>query len=175
MQEDKTTLHTNPEAGLPLTEQDMNEQMRVRLGKLRELAAAGKDPFEEVTFPVTCHTSDILENFEAMEGQSVTVAGRLMSKRGMGKVSFCDLVDRRGRIQLFTKIDEIGEDAYAEWQKLDIGDLVGIQGIAFRTQRGEISVKTQSYKLLAKSLRPLPENTMASRIWTPAIASATST
>jgi lysyl-tRNA synthetase class 2 len=157
MKEDKTTLHTNPEAGLPLTDQDMNEQMRVRLGKLRELAAAGKDPFEEVTFPVTCHTSDILDNFETMEGQAVTVAGRLMSKRGMGKVSFCDLVDRRGRIQLFTKIDEIGEEAYAEWQKLDIGDLVGIHGIAFRTQRGEISVKTQSYKLLAKSLRPLPE------------------
>ncbi len=138
-------------------EKEMNEQMRIRLQKLEELQGRGQDPFLEVTFPVTCHSTDILEHFEEMEGRQVKIAGRLMSKRGMGKVSFCDLSDRTGRIQLFTKIDELGEDAYAEWQKLDIGDLVGIEGEVFRTKRGEISVKTKRYKLLSKSLRPLPE------------------
>jgi len=143
----------NPEANEP----DMNEQMRIRLAKLQEMTGRGEDPFETVTFPVTCHSSDILNDFDQFEGKAVAVAGRLMSKRGMGKVSFCDLADRRGKIQVFTKIDELGETAYAEWQKLDIGDLVGIEGIAFRTQRGEISVKSKGYRLLAKSLRPLPE------------------
>ncbi len=131
--------------------------MRIRLNKLRELVAAGRDPFEQVAFPVSCHTADIIEHFTEMEGQPVAVAGRLMSRRGMGKVSFCDLMDRRGKIQLFTKIDELGAEAYAEWQKLDIGDLVGIHGLVFRTQRGEISIKTQRYTLLAKARRPLPE------------------
>ena len=143
----------NPESG----EQEMNEQMRIRLAKLQELAERGADPFEEVTFAVTCHSRDIVDRFEEMEGQQVAIAGRLMSKRGMGKVSFCDLMDRRGKIQVFSKIDELGEAAYADWQKLDIGDLVGIEGVAFRTQRGEISVKTRRYTLLAKTLRPLPE------------------
>ena len=138
-------------------EPDMNEQMRIRLGKLEELVSRGEDPFEVVTFPVTCHSRDITEDFERMEGQHVVIAGRLMSKRGMGKVSFSDLADRRGRVQIFTKIDELGEAAYEEWQKLDLGDLVGIEGVAFRTQRGEISVKNQRYTLLAKTLRPLPE------------------
>lgn len=146
-----------PEGAGEPAEMDMNEQMRIRLGKLEELASRGEDPFEQVVFPVSCHSRDIIDRFDSMEGQMVAIAGRLMSKRGMGKVSFCDLVDRRGKIQLFTKIDELGEAAYAEWQKLDIGDLVGIEGIAFRTQRGEISVKTQKYTLLAKTLRPLPE------------------
>lgn len=136
---------------------EMHEQMRIRIGKLQDKVAAGQDPFEVVTYPVTCHSRDILDRFAEMEGQQVVLAGRLMSKRGMGKVSFCDLYDRYGRIQLFTKIDELGEEAYAEWQKLDIGDIIGVQGIAFRTQRGEISVKTQTYTLLAKALRPLPE------------------
>lgn len=138
-------------------QQDMHEQMRIRLGKLNDLAAAGADPFEQVTYDVSCHSRDIIDQFEQMEGQQVSLAGRVMSKRGMGKVSFCDLADRYGRIQLFTKIDELGEESYALWQKLDIGDIVGIAGEAFRTKRGEISVKTKSWKLLAKSLRPLPE------------------
>jgi lysyl-tRNA synthetase class 2 len=137
--------------------QDMNEQMRVRLAKLEELTGRGEDPFEVVTYPVTCHSRDIIDDFDHMEGQVISIAGRLMSKRGMGKVSFCDLADRRGKIQIFSKIDELGETAYSEWQKLDIGDLVGIEGTVFRTQRGEISVKTHSYTLLAKTLRPLPE------------------
>ncbi|HAL74283.1 MAG TPA: lysine--tRNA ligase [Clostridiales bacterium] len=148
---------TEYETAAAPAELDMSEQMRIRLAKLEELAGRGEDPFEQVTFPVTCHSRDIIENFDQMEGQVVAIAGRLMSKRGMGKVSFCDLMDRRGKIQLFTKIDELGEAAYTEWQKLDIGDLVGVEGIAFRTQRGEISVKTKKYTLLTKTLRPLPE------------------
>ena len=136
---------------------EIHEQMQIRMDKLQELVSRDVDPFEEVTYPVSCHSRDILDHFDEMEGQKVTLAGRLMSKRGMGKVSFSDLADRRGKIQLFTKIDELGETAYGEWQKLDIGDLVGIEGLVFRTQRGEISVKTVKYTLLAKALRPLPE------------------
>lgn len=157
MQETKDKAAATEIPASPMTEAEMNEQMRVRLGKLQDLAAKGQDPFAQVTFPVSSHSVDIIEQFAAMEGQTVSLAGRLMSKRGMGKVSFCDLYDFSGKIQLFTKIDELGETAYTEWQKLDIGDIVGVQGIAFRTQRGEISVKTKQYTLLAKALRPLPE------------------
>ncbi len=139
------------------SESELNEQMQIRLDKLKDLAGQGKDPFETVTYPVTCHSQDILDHFDEKEGQEVCLAGRLMSKRGMGKVSFCDLADRLGKIQLFTKIDELGEAAYKAWQNLDIGDIIGVKGLVFRTQRGEISVKTQEYTLLAKALRPLPE------------------
>jgi len=138
------------------SEQDMQEQMRNRLTKLQELTASGHDPFEEVVYDVTCHTTDITENFEEMEEKQVSVAGRILSRRGMGKVSFCDLHDRKGHIQLFTKIDELGPEAYALWQKLDIGDIVGIKGAVFRTHKGEISIRTKEYTLLAKALRPLP-------------------
>ena len=138
-------------------ESELNEQMQIRLGKLQELAGRGDDPFAAVAYPVDSCSRDILDHFDKMEGTRVHLAGRLMSKRGMGKVSFSDLADRQGKIQLFTKIDELGETAYAEWQKLDIGDIVGIVGTVFRTQRGEISVKTGAYTLLAKALRPLPE------------------
>ncbi len=136
---------------------DMHEQMQIRAGKLRELVAGGQDPFAQVVYETTCHTSQIVAEFERMDGQAVRLAGRLMSKRGMGKVSFCDLQDRAGRIQLFVRIDELGEQDYAAWQKLDIGDLVGVAGAVFRTRRGEISVKVAAYTLLAKALRPLPE------------------
>lgn len=136
---------------------EQNEQMRIRLAKLADLRATQGDPFEEVTYPVTHLSAEVVERFEQLEGQVVAVAGRLMSKRGMGKVSFTDLQDNAGRIQLFTRIDEIGQEAYEQWQKLDIGDLVGVTGLAYRTNRGEISVRTQSYKLLAKTVRPLPE------------------
>ncbi len=138
------------------TEQDMQEQMRIRLAKLQELSASGHDPFQEVVYDVSCHTTDITDHFEEMEEKEVRVAGRLLSRRGMGKVSFCDLHDRKGSIQTFTKIDEIGPEAYALWQKLDIGDIVGIRGVVFRTHKGEISIRTKEYTLLAKALRPLP-------------------
>ncbi len=138
-------------------ELNMNEQMQIRLKKLEDLQAQGKDPFEELHYELSHHAAEISENFEALEGQNVKLAGRLMSKRGMGKVSFCDLADKSGSIQLFTKIDNLGEEAYASWQNLDIGDWVGIEGEVMRTQRGEISVRTSAYTLLAKTLRPLPE------------------
>jgi lysyl-tRNA synthetase class 2 len=139
------------------TSEGMNEQMAIRTAKLRELAASGCDPFSEVVFETTCRSQEILQGFDLCEGKTVSIAGRIMSKRGMGKVSFCDLADRDGRIQLFTRIDELGEASYAAWQRLDIGDIVGVCGLVFRTQRGEISIKTSSYTLLAKALRPLPE------------------
>lgn len=138
-------------------EPDLNEQMSIRMAKWQTLTAAGENPFETVCYPVTHHSLDIHEQFDQLEGQTVSLAGRLMSKRGMGKVSFCDLSDQEGRIQLFTKIDALGETNYAQWQKLDIGDWIGVRGQVFRTQKGEISVKTESYQLLAKALRPLPE------------------
>lgn len=141
----------------PDSREGMHEQMSIRTVKLRELAEAGCDPFAEVSFETSCHSRDILDEFEQRDGTEVSLAGRLMSKRGMGKVSFCDLQDREGRIQLFVKIDELGEEAYEAWQKLDIGDIVGVRGTVFRTRRGEISVKVEAYTLLAKALRPLPE------------------
>ena len=139
-----------------VTEQEMQEQMRNRIEKLNELSAAGMDPFEQVRYEVDHYSADIVDNFEELEGKEVRIAGRLLSRRGMGKVSFCDLHDKKGRIQTFTKIDALGPEAYAMWQKLDIGDIVGIRGEVFRTQKGEISVRTEEYTLLAKALRPLP-------------------
>lgn len=142
----------------PIPEElDMHEQMRIRLAKLEELVKQGEDPFINVTYAVNSTSTDILSAFEEFDGQEVSLAGRIMSKRGMGKVSFCDLYDKNGKIQLFTKIDALGEDRYEQWQKLDIGDIVGVRGVVFRTQRGEISVQTREYTLLSKSLRPLPE------------------
>jgi len=136
---------------------ELNEILRVRRAKLKELKQKGKDPFNIVKYDVTHHSKDIIDNFESMEGSEVSVAGRLMSKRGMGKASFCDLQDRDGKIQLYVRIDGIGEEAYEEFKKYDIGDIVGVKGTVFRTHKGEISVKVDSITLLAKSLQPLPE------------------
>jgi lysyl-tRNA synthetase class 2 len=147
----------NPTNPTPTAEIDMHEQMRIRLAKLEELTKQGQDPFSIVTFDVSASSTEILADFEHFEGKEVSLAGRIMSKRGMGKVSFSDLHDKNGKIQLFTKIDALGEAHYEEWQKLDVGDIIGIKGIVFRTQRGEISVQTREYWLLSKSLRPLPE------------------
>lgn len=136
---------------------NVNEQMQIRMDKLKALQEQGKDPFEQVRYDVTHSCREIHEKFEVLEGQRVRVAGRLMSKRGMGKVSFCDLRDRHAAIQIFTKIDALGEEAYAAWQKLDLGDWVGVEGEVMRTQKGEISLRNMEYVLLAKGLRPLPE------------------
>lgn len=136
---------------------DLNELLRVRRLKLKELQQGGKDPFKIVKYDVTHSTSDIINNFEAMENTEVSIAGRLMSKRGMGKASFCDLQDRDSKIQIYVRIDDVGADAYEEFKKLDIGDIVGVKGTVFRTHRGEISVKASNVLLLAKSLQPLPE------------------
>ena len=138
-------------------EQDLSQILQVRRDKLAALQAAGKDPFQQTKFTVSAHAQEIKDHFEEMEGQPVTIAGRLMSKRGMGKVSFCDLQDKSGRIQLYARKDEMDEADYNEFKKDDIGDLVGVEGEVFRTQRGEMSVRCKQVTLLSKSLRPLPE------------------
>ena len=149
---DQNTNVTNNEQN-----QDLGELLRIRREKLKALQDEGRDPFAITKFDVTHHTQDIKDNFDAMEGQSVSVAGRLMSKRGMGKVSFCDLQDKTGRIQIYARKDEMDEDNYNRFKKYDIGDIVGVKGEVFRTQRGEMSVRAHEITLLSKSLRPLPE------------------
>ncbi len=138
-------------------EMDLGEQTRVRREKLAELQAAGEDPFQLTRFDWDATSRQIKENFDAMEGKPVKVAGRLMSKRGMGKVSFCDLQDKDGRIQLYARQDEMDEAVYKKFKKFDIGDIVGVDGEVFRTQRGEMSVRAKNITLLSKSLLPLPE------------------
>ena len=138
-------------------QQDLGELLRIRREKLKALQDEGRDPFQITKFDVTHHTQDIKDNFDAMEGTEVSVAGRLMSKRGMGKVSFCDLQDKTGRIQIYARKDEMDEDNYNRFKKYDIGDIVGVKGEVFRTQRGEMSVRAREITLLSKSLRPLPE------------------
>ena len=138
-------------------EQDLSQQSKVRREKLAALQAEGRDPFQITRFDWDHTSAQIKENFDALEGQSVKVAGRLMSKRGMGKVSFCDLQDRDGRIQLYARQDEMDEEIYKQFKKYDIGDIVGVDGEVFRTQRGEMSVRAKTITLLSKSLLPLPE------------------
>ena len=138
-------------------EQTLNDQLLVRREKLAALQQAGCDPFTITRFERTHFAQQIKDSFDSLEGQPVCVAGRLMSDRGMGKVSFRDLQDPTGRIQLYARMDEMAEAEYAAFRKLDVGDLVGVHGVAFRTKRGEISVRVEHAQLLAKSLRPLPE------------------
>lgn len=142
---------------LETEEQDLNELLRIRREKLRELQEKGKDPFKLVKYDVTHHSEDIHKNFEAMEGQIVCVAGRMMSKRIMGKASFCDVQDRQGRIQIYVRKDGIGEEAYEEFKRFDIGDIIGAKGEVFKTKKGEISIKAEEVVLLSKSLQILPE------------------
>ena len=141
----------------PAPEQDLNQQRKVRREKLAALQEAGQDPFQQTRFDWDATSQQIKDNFDAMEGKPVKVAGRLMSKRGMGKVSFCDLQDRDGRIQLYARQDEMDEAVYKAFKKYDIGDIVGVDGEVFRTQRGEMSVRAKNITLLSKSLLPLPE------------------
>jgi lysyl-tRNA synthetase class 2 len=138
-------------------EQDLSQILKVRREKLKTLQEAGQDPFHQTKFQVSIHAQELKDRFEELEGQTVTIAGRLMSKRGMGKVSFCDLQDKTGRIQLYARRDEMDEAVYSAFKKYDIGDIVGVEGIVFRTQRGEMSVNCRTVTLLSKSLRPLPE------------------
>ena len=138
-------------------EQELSEQRRVRREKLAALQAAGEDPFQQTRFDWDATSAQIKDHFDEMEGKAVKVAGRLMSKRGMGKVSFCDLQDRDGRIQLYARQDEMDEAVYKKFKKFDIGDIVGVEGEVFRTQRGEMSVRAKNITLLSKALLPLPE------------------
>ncbi len=138
-------------------EQDLNEILRVRRAKLKDLQEKDNDPFKIVKYDVTDSTKNILDNFEALEGQDTSIAGRLMSKRGMGKAGFCDLQDRDGRIQLYVRKDEVGDESYEMFKKYDIGDIVGVKGEIFKTHMGQISIKVKEITLLSKSLQPLPE------------------
>jgi lysyl-tRNA synthetase class 2 len=140
-----------------LNGEDLNEILRVRRAKLSELQKNNSDPFKIVKYEVTHSTTYIVDNFEEMEGKCVSIAGRIMSKRGMGKASFCDVQDRDSKIQLYVRVDGIGAEAYENFKKYDIGDIVGVKGEVFRTHKGEISVKANEITLLSKSLQPLPE------------------
>ena len=142
---------------VPQAELSVSEQAQVRRDKLAALRAEGRDPFVQTKFEFDSDSAAIKADYEGFEGKTVKVAGRLMSKRGQGKVIFCDLQDATGRIQLFVKIDEMGEEEYARFKKNDIGDIVGAEGEVFKTKTGEISVRTKSIVLLSKSLLPLPE------------------
>jgi len=138
-------------------QQDIGQLMKVRREKLAELQEMGEDPFEVTTYDRDTHTADIIEKFEEYDGKLVSIAGRLMSKRVMGKASFFDLRDINGKVQLYVTRDDMGEEVYRKFKRLDIGDIVGVKGEVFKTQKGEISVRTNEYVLLSKSLQPLPE------------------
>ena len=138
-------------------QQDIKQILQVRRDKLKALQDAGMNPFAITKYNVTHHAQEIKDRFDAMEGQTVSIAGRLMSKRGMGKVSFCDLQDKSGRIQIYARRDEMDQEEYNRFRKYDIGDIVGVEGTIFRTEKGEMSVRAKSITLLSKSLQPLPE------------------
>ena len=141
---------------VPQQELSLNDQMQIRREKLAALQAEGRDPFQQTKFDLDTDSAAIKADYASFEGKTVRVAGRLMSKRGQGKVMFCDLQDSTGRIQIFVKIDEMGEEAYNRFKKNDIGDIVGVEGEVFKTQTGEISVRAKSITLLSKALLPLP-------------------
>ncbi|MEL7565204.1 MAG: OB-fold nucleic acid binding domain-containing protein, partial [Dehalobacterium sp.] len=137
-------------------ELDLNDQMLVRREKMEELRGMGIDPFG-AKFERTSTSKEILTRFEEMENQKVVIAGRILAVRGHGKVSFAELQDHEGQIQIYIRIDDVGEQQFQVFQKVDIGDIIGVEGIVFRTKRGEISVSVQKLTFLSKSLRPLPE------------------
>lgn len=137
--------------------QDINQLLKVRREKLADLQANGKDPFQIMKYDVSSHSTDIKDNFEELEGQVVSVAGRIMQKRVMGKASFCNVQDLKGNIQVYVARDSIGEDSYKDFKKFDIGDIAGVKGEVFRTQKGEISIHASEITLLSKSLQILPE------------------
>ena len=139
------------------TQQDLREILQIRRDKLKALQDAGMNPFEITRYDVTHHAQEVKDNFDALEGQTVSLGGRLMSQRGMGKVSFCDLQDKSGRIQIYARKDEMDEENYNRFKKYDIGDIVGVKGQVFRTQKGEMSIRAHEITLLSKSLQPLPE------------------
>ncbi len=137
--------------------QDVSQLEKVRRQKLADLQAAGQDPFVIVKYDQTHHSKEIKENFEALENQNVSIAGRMMFKRVMGKASFCNVQDLEGRIQVYVARDDLGEEAYKAFKKMDIGDIIGVKGFVFKTKTGEISVHAKELTLLSKSLSPLPE------------------
>ena len=140
-----------------VTEQEISELLQIRRDKLTEMQRDGQDPFREIIYDQTHLSEYIKSNYETMEGQTVRIAGRIMAKRGMGKASFCNISDRQGNIQIYVRADAIGESEYDSFKKWDIADIIGAEGEVFKTKTGEISIKAHSVKMLAKSLRPLPE------------------
>ena len=147
----------NPTAEAEAEEERLHEQVKVRRDKLAALCEAGKNPYEITKYDWDTKTAEIREKFEELEGKTVRIAGRMMSRRVMGKASFMDLLDSTGRLQVYVRRDDVGEEDYADFKKWDIGDILGVEGTVFRTQKGEISVHTTHIKLLSKSLLPLPE------------------
>lgn len=137
--------------------QDVNQLLKIRRDKLAELQADGKDPFQITKFDVTHHSQEVKDQFENLEGKSVVLAGRMMSKRVMGKASFCNIQDLQGNIQSYVARDSIGEEEYKAFKKMDIGDIVGLEGEVFKTKTGEISIHASKVTLLSKSLQILPE------------------
>ena len=142
---------------VPPEELSLTDQVRIRREKLAQLREEGRDPFRQTSFEIDTTSAEIKNDFEALEGKTVSLAGRIMTKRGMGKVIFCDLQDAAGRIQLYVKFDEMPEEQFNDFRKYDIGDIVGVKGDVFRTQRGEISVRVHEQTLLTKALLPLPD------------------
>ncbi|MBQ7038937.1 MAG: lysine--tRNA ligase, partial [Clostridia bacterium] len=137
--------------------QELNELLKIRRSKLEDLQQNGKDPFQITKYDVTNHSADIKDNFDALENTEVSIAGRMMFKRVMGKASFCNIQDLKGPIQVYVARDSIGEDSYADFKKMDIGDILGVKGTVFKTKTGEISVHATEVTLLSKSLQILPE------------------
>ena len=151
-------INTNPvSAESEEAQEDINALRQIRLDKLNELCAAGEDPFKITTADQSAHAQEIVDNFEAMEGKEVSICGRMMSRRDMGKANFIDIRDRSGRIQVYVRINDVGEDTFAKFKKWDIGDILEVRGTVFKTRRGEISIHATALRLLTKSLLPLPE------------------
>ena len=144
-------------AGETREEESLSEVLQIRRDKLSSLVESGKNPFDKVKYDFDSYTADIKENFDELEGKEVKIAGRIMSRRDMGKANFIDLMDCKGKIQCYIRMNDVGEDVFEEYKKWDIGDIIGLSGTVFRTRRGEISVHAYSVELLAKSLLPLPE------------------
>ena len=146
-----------PQESQEFSEEQLSELLQIRRDKLSALREAGKDPFSVITFPQSHHSAEIAADFDALEGKEVSIAGRMMSKRIMGKASFAHVLDAAGDIQIYVRRDDVGEDAYADFKAYDIGDIIGVKGFVFKTKTGEVSVHAQEVTLLSKSLRPLPE------------------
>ncbi len=157
MSTQENNINVNPEVEEELTEEKINEQRQIRREKLLKLQQAGRNPFLNETWNVTAHSMDIKDNFDAMEDQEVSCAGRIMAFRNMGKASFIDIQDKQGRIQCYVRKDAIGEEEYKWFKTYDIGDIVGIEGTVFKTKHGEVSIKAETVVLLTKSLQVLPD------------------
>ena len=158
---------------VPASEMSLSDQVQIRREKLAQLQAEGMDPFVQTKFEFDSCSTEIKDHFEAMEGKTVSLAGRIVSKRGMGKVMFCDLKDYAGRIQLYVRMDEMETpEAYDRFKKMDIGDIVGVKGDVFRTQKGEILSGSTRRPCSARPCCPCRRSFTASPIWRPATASA---